>query len=275
MSLFSLFITGTGTGVGKTLLTAGLAALLQRAGESFCIYKPIQTGCPDDGQTASDPETVKTLVGEELPTFCSYCFPEPVAPYAADRERTIRPRRLLEDFKRLQGSYKIILVEGAGGVRVPISPHFEMLDLIRMLQLPVVVVAHPGLGTMNHTLLTVDALQAQRLEIKGVVISGSGLPAGLPQEQADPDNPLQSHPDPAAVSLLGTLEPFLPVPVLGVLPDFTLTPGVFHPTQTDILKPFEALSRKLSEAPPDEGKRVETPPRLSLAGPAQHHAHGG
>lgn len=235
----SLFITGTGTGVGKTLLTAGLAALLQRTGDSFCIYKPLQTGCPDGGETPSDLDTVKVLIGNDVPTFCSYHFPDPVAPYAADRERTIRPHRLLEDFKRLQKDYKIILVEGAGGVRVPIAPRFEMLDLIRMLQLPVVVVTHPHLGTINHTLLTVDALQAQRLDIKGVVISGSGIPADQSQDQS---NPLQAHPDPAAVSLLETLEPFLSVPLLGVLPDFNLTPGIFHPRQVDILEPFEALS---------------------------------
>lgn len=202
----SLFITGTGTGVGKTILTAGLAALLKSRGESFCVYKPIQTGSPDPAHP-EDPEQVKAWVGADVETACSYCFPDPVAPYAADPERTIQPRKILHDFKDLQKQHRVVLVEGAGGIRVPVARHFEMVDLIRMLQIPVVVAASAGLGTMNHTLLTVEALLAQRLDVKGVVISGYM-----------PDN----VEDPSMQSLLSTLEPFLPVPILGTLPLFDL-----------------------------------------------------
>lgn len=228
----SLFITGTGTDVGKTLVTAGLAGLLKQAGESVCVFKPIQTGCPS-GENPPDLETVKQLVGDDtLSTFCSYAFPEPLAPYAADPERTIRPRKILEDFKQLQASHKTILVEGAGGVRVPIARHFEMMDLIRMLQLPVVVVARPNLGTMNHTLLTVDALLAQRLDVKGVVISGGCAPGST----------LTESPDRAVATLLETLDAFLSVPVLGVLPNFNVAPGMFHPSQADNLSFFSSLT---------------------------------
>jgi dethiobiotin synthetase len=220
----SLFIAGTGTGVGKTLVTAGLAALLQKKGESVCVYKPIQTGCPDVAHP-EDLETVKSLVGADVPTFCSYCFAEPVAPYAADPHRTIHPRKLLHDFKDLQKQHRIILVEGVGGVRVPIARHFEMQDLIRMLQLPVVIVATPHLGTINHTLLTVDALLVQRLEIKGVIISG--MPAADRQ-------------DAAMQSLIATLEPFLTIPILGSIPALEPKPGLFQQEHT--LDAFEALS---------------------------------
>ncbi|WP_373532449.1 dethiobiotin synthase [Vampirovibrio sp.] len=207
----SLFITGTDTGVGKTVLTAGLAALLKSRDEPFCVFKPIQTGCPDPAHP-EDPEQVKQWVGDSVETFCSYCFPLPVAPYAADPERTIQPRKILQDFKALQAQHKTVLVEGAGGIRVPIANRFEMLDLARMLQLPVVVVARPNLGTINHTLLTVETLLRQRLEVKGVVISGW-----------KPDDP-----DPSVPSLAETLENFLPVPLLGLLPVLPQQAGSFN-----------------------------------------------
>lgn len=219
----SLFITGTDTGVGKTVVTAGLAALLKSRGESFCVFKPIQTGSPDPAHP-EDPDQVKKWVGEDVETFVSYCFPEPVAPYAADPGRTIQPRKILQDFKALQRQHKTVLVEGAGGVRVPVARHFEMLDLARMLQLPVVVVARPNLGTINHTLLTVDALLAQRLEVKGVVISG-----WKPEDT-----------DPAVQTLLETLDAFLPVPVLGTIPLLPQESGAFN--RPDVLSAFESLS---------------------------------
>jgi dethiobiotin synthetase len=210
----SLFITGTGTGVGKTVVTAALAAFLKSRGEDVCVYKPIQTGSPDASQP-EDPTQIKTWLGDDVETACSYCFPEPLAPYAADLEKTIRSGKILEDFKALQRKHRIVLVEGAGGVRVPVAKHLEMIDLIRMLQLPVVVVTHPHLGTINHTLLTVEALLTQRLEVKGVVISGA------PTDTA-------THSEPAVRTLLPTLEPFLPVPVLGTLPEIPLTRAGFH-----------------------------------------------
>jgi len=210
----SLFITGTGTGVGKTVVTATLAAWLKNQGKDVCVYKPIQTGSPDP-QLPEDPTRIKSWVGEDLETFCSYCFAEPVAPYAADPERTIQSGKILQDYKVLQKKHEIVLVEGAGGVRVPVAKHLEMIDLIRMLQLPVLIVASPNLGTINHILLTVESLMIQRLEISGVVISDY------------PDSPIEEISDPAVRTLLPTLEAFLPVPLLGTLPSITLdTAGI-------------------------------------------------
>lgn len=209
----SLFITGTGTGVGKTVVTAALAAWLKSRGESFCVYKPIQTGSPD-ASIPEDPTTINQWLGGGVKTFCSYCFPDPVAPYAADPERTIQSGKILQDFKALQKQHRIVLVEGAGGVRVPVAKHLEMIDLIRMLQLPVLVVTYPQLGTINHTLLTVESLLNQRLEVKGVVVSD--YPAAEDESQ-----------DIAIRTLLPTLEAFLPVPILGTLPNVLLSPAGF------------------------------------------------
>jgi dethiobiotin synthetase len=219
----SLFITGTGTDVGKTVLTAGLAAMLRAQGQSFCVYKPIQTGSPDPAHP-EDLERIRDWVGADVPVHCSYCFAEPVAPYAADPGRTIDPHQLLLDFKRLQRDYAVVLVEGAGGVRVPVAPHLEMIDLIRMYQLPVLVAACPRLGTLNHILLTMDALARRRIEVKGLVISG------LPQEPSA---------DPAMASLLETLEPFLTVPLLGVLPPLALASGVM--ARPEVWSLFQSL----------------------------------
>lgn len=215
----SLFITGTGTGVGKTVVTAALAAWLKSRGESFCVYKPIQTGSADSAQP-EDPTTIQGWVGADVETACSYCFPDPLAPYAADPGRTIQSGKILQDFKALQKKHNIVLVEGAGGVRVPVAKHLEMIDLIRLLQLPVLVVAHPHLGTINHILLTVESLLAQRIEVKGVVISGFPHPDEVQ--------------DLAVKTLIPTLEPFLPVPILGTLPPIQLTPEGFIAALPDV-----------------------------------------
>jgi dethiobiotin synthetase len=208
----SLFITGTGTGVGKTVVTAALAAWLKSRGENFCVYKPLQTGSPDPA-FPEDPITIQSWVGSDVEVACSYCFPQPLAPYAADPGRTIQSGKILQDFKALQKKHRIVLVEGAGGVRVPVAQHLEMIDLIRMLQLPVVVVAHPHLGTMNHILLTVESLLARGIEVKGVVLSNFPKPEALQ--------------DLAIQTLIHTLEPFLKVPLLGTLSPITLSPTGF------------------------------------------------
>lgn len=204
----SLFITGTGTGVGKTVVTAGLSALLKSQQTDFCVYKPIQTGSANLDEP-EDPGQIKHWLGENTPTYCTYNFFEPAAPYVVDDQRIIDPRKILTDFKALQKTHSVVLVEGAGGVRVPVARHFEMIDLIWMLQLPVIVVASPFLGTINHTLLTVESLILRRIEVRGVVISGY------------PDNAAEE--DRSVSSLLPTLETFLPVPVLGLIPNFCLT----------------------------------------------------
>lgn len=210
----ALFVTGTGTDVGKTVTTAVLASGLSARGQSVCVYKPVQTGSEDPARPV-DLHHLRTWLGEAdavsppVQTYCSYSFGPPAAPYVADEARTIEPRRLLQDFKRLQQQYDVVLVEGAGGVRVPIAPRFDMRDLIRMLQVPVLVVASPQLGTINHTVLTVESLRQQRLDVVGVVVSG------LPADSADP----------AVQTLMDTLEAFCPVPLWAPLPLLSLSPG--------------------------------------------------
>ena len=233
----SFFITGTGTGVGKTIVTAALAAWFAARGESVCVYKPLQTGSsdatrPEDPEmvmrlTQTTPQTTTDGVAGCVETFCSYCLPEPLAPLAADKEGIIRPEQCLADLKQLQSRYTRVLVEGAGGIRVPVTRNTDMLDLIRQFGLPVVVVTHPGLGGINHTLLTVDALLGQGLDVAGVIVSAGSI----------------NTPDVASQSFLPTIQPFLRVPVLGALPSFCLEDGLF--TQPETLSLVDPLGTAL------------------------------
>lgn len=234
----SFFITGTDTGVGKTLVTAGLAAVLVAQGKRVCVVKPVQTGSllKHSAQTlraalesnvlADDLVEVLKLTGqpENLDTFCSYCFKIPAAPLVADTEGVIDPRRLVEDVRKLQQQYDVVLVEGAGGIRVPITHHYDMADLIKELGLPTIVVTRPDLGTINHTLLTVDVLKARQIPVHGVVVSR------YPQHTRDE----------AVLKLEGVLKRWLNVPLLGIIPDMTLQAGSLRQGSL-VLKHFEQI----------------------------------
>jgi dethiobiotin synthetase len=157
-----LFITGTDTGVGKTLLSALLVAALNRY-----YWKPIQTGVSE----GSDRETVMRWAGIDADHTMpeTYMFDPPVSPHlAAQRDGTIiELRRIL----RPASAYPLI-IEGAGGIMVPINDDDFMVDVMRRLAAPVVIAARTALGTINHTLLSIAAIRAADLELRGVVMSG-------------------------------------------------------------------------------------------------------
>lgn len=155
-----LFVTGTDTGVGKTVLSA---ALMLRYPEAS-YWKPIQTGSDDD--TAE----VRRLSGGQM-IDAGIRLPDPVSPHLAaqrvemsiDLDALVRPIRATP-----------LIVEGAGGVLVPVNDSQTMADLMVMLGLPVIVAARSTLGTINHTLLTIEALRARALRVAGVVMIGDG-----------------------------------------------------------------------------------------------------
>lgn len=160
-----LFVTGTDTGVGKTLVSALLCAALEGV-----YWKPIQTGATED----SDRRTVMELaeLGAERTLPESYVFDPPVSPHlAAERAgATIDLGTIRRPAGKLPGP---LIVEGAGGVMVPVNGTEFVLDLMRRLALPVVLVARSALGTINHSVLTLRALQGAGLEVKGVVVVGT------------------------------------------------------------------------------------------------------
>lgn len=191
--------------MGKTVVTAGLAAAAFEAGNSVCVYKPIQTGVLED--EAGDCETVRFLTGLPIETVCSYRFDPPATPWVADSHDEISVDLLKATLNALQKQYDVVLVEGAGGVRVPVTATVEMIDLIWLFDAPALVVTRPDLGTINHTLLTVEALMHRKINILGVVVSGFPL----------------ANKEVAVETLPRVLEQYLPVPVLRWLPSTKLT----------------------------------------------------
>jgi dethiobiotin synthetase len=161
------FITGTDTGVGKTALSALLVAALDAI-----YWKPIQTGSIE----GTDRETVRRLakVSDERLLPEAYCFEPPVSPHLAAREAGVRIRLDTLAWPPVESSdaARTWIVEGAGGVLVPINESETMVDLMRRIGLPVLVAARSTLGTINHTSLTLAALRAARLEVRGVVFVG-------------------------------------------------------------------------------------------------------
>ena len=176
-------VTGTDTEVGKTAVTAALAAAYAGQGRSVCVVKPVQTGVARDG--AGDLQEVSRLAGP-LPTVEPARLPDPLAPDLAARVAGIRLPSLEEQagvISEAASRHDRVLVEGAGGVTVRLGEGWSLLDLGglvgRTLRVVVVVVARPGLGTLNHSLLTVQALRAAGLAVRGLVLGSWPADPGL------------------------------------------------------------------------------------------------
>jgi len=170
VNLRGLFVTGTDTGVGKTVVSA---ALMQRYRSVVPLryWKPIQTGIEQDDDTA-DVARLGACGSDEVERT-GIRLPRPVSPHLAARLQgaAIAIDPLLRSITAACGSIRWI-VEGAGGVLVPINPTETMADLMTVLGLPVVVVSRTALGTINHTLLTLEALRRRALRVAGVVMVG-------------------------------------------------------------------------------------------------------
>ena len=177
MKIRGIFITGTDTGVGKTFVGAGLATALREKGIGVGVMKPAETGCLLRNGVLVPSDALKLIkageVDDPLDLVNPYRFRDPLAPaIAAAREgKRINIRRIVSAFHALARKHTCMLVEGAGGIMVPLTASYQYLDLARALNMPVLVVARPGLGTINHTLLTVMALRSRRLRIAGIVIN--------------------------------------------------------------------------------------------------------
>jgi dethiobiotin synthetase len=173
-----VFVTGTDTGVGKTWIAAGLTKVLRGWGLSACYFKPVQSGCPEENGRLipTDALFARELAGltEPLDLLTPITFSQPLAPgVAAAREGVkVDLDRIARAREELAGRYDLLVTEGAGGLYVPLTEtNFLVLDMIRWLRLPLIVVARPGLGTINHTALTVKAAQHAGVPVAGVVIN--------------------------------------------------------------------------------------------------------
>jgi dethiobiotin synthetase len=167
-------VTGTDTGVGKTIVTAAVAASATAAGHRVAVVKPGQTGIPPGSGEESDMDTVRRLAGP--PTVLTVAsYPDPLAPLAAAQEAGVPPLALgdaIEAVAAVAGEHDVVLVEGAGGVLVPMGEGgWTVADLAMALRCPAVVVARAGLGTLNHTALTFEALH--RRGLSGCLVLGA------------------------------------------------------------------------------------------------------
>lgn len=158
----SLFVTGTDTNIGKTLVSSILARQMK-----FHYWKPVQTG-KEDG---IDSEAVAKIIGQEKIYPESYCLSRPLSPnHAAQIENvSISMKKILLDWKSCP---KPVIIEGAGGLLVPLNEHQKIDDLIVALGVPVVLVARSSLGTINHTLLSVEHLKGRNISIASIILSG-------------------------------------------------------------------------------------------------------
>ena len=210
--MHGILITGTDTGVGKTLVGCGLAAALTAQGKTVGVLKPAETGCSRrDG--ALYPEDAMRLAAFaraslSLEQICPYRFAPPVAPSVAAEMAgvTIEPRRIHETFAQIAAQHDFTIVEGAGGLLVPLVGRYSFVDLARDLHLPLLVVVGSKLGALNHTLLTLHCAHTRALPVTGYILN---------------------HPTPASDTAIQTnariLAQLTEVRSLGVLPFFSLT----------------------------------------------------
>ena len=168
-----LFVTGTDTGVGKTEVAAALVAGWRTRGLDVAGMKPAQSGVLDG--LATDADRLRAAGGNVDPVelACPYALREPLAPAVAARLEgvTISLDHVLACARELARRHAAVVVEGAGGLLVPLTDRETYADLARALGLPVLVVARAGLGTVNHTALTVEALRSRGLAVAGVVLN--------------------------------------------------------------------------------------------------------
>ncbi|GAB4337416.1 MAG: dethiobiotin synthase [Candidatus Abyssubacteria bacterium] len=207
-----LFITGTDTDVGKTVVAAGLALAFRKRGLDVGVMKPAATGCRSWRGTliSEDVEYLRKVSDceDEPALVCPYLFREPLAPEVAAKleNRRIDVRRIIRTFDKLRRRHEMLIVEGAGGLFVPVKRNYFMIDLIVAMNAVLVIVARPGLGTINHTLLSCASARERGIEVAGVIISNYPARPSL-AERTNPDS----------------LRRYAGAPLLGILPHL---PGV-------------------------------------------------
>ena len=198
------FVTGTDTGVGKTVVAAAACAALGTRGERVSAFKPAVTGLDEEpGEWPPDHELLGAQTGLRPEAVSPYRFGPAVSPHWASElaGEPIEPARLVEAARAAGERSDALVCEGVGGLLVPLTAAYSVRDLALDLGLPVVVVARTGLGTINHTLLTLEAARAAGLRVVGVVMT-----------------PWPSEPEPIKASNRATVEALGGIPVSGLEP---------------------------------------------------------
>ncbi len=201
-----IFITGTDTDVGKTVVSAGLALVLRARGLRVGVMKPVATGCyGGDGRLVSqDAAFLMEAAQNEYPPLTSPArFRNPLSPNVAAmlEKKEVDIPAILKSYRELQKHYDFLVVEGVGGLMVPLKKDYYVANLIRDMGLPIVIVSYAGLGAINHTLLTVDAATIRGLEVRGIIFNRVSV---TNYSMAELTNPKVIH-DLSGVPILGTL----------------------------------------------------------------------
>jgi dethiobiotin synthetase len=188
-----LFIAGTAVGVGKTLIAGAVAKILTDKGLKVGVFKPIATGCNRywDGLISIDTEFLAACANSDLSltTITPVGYVTPAVPIvgAAQEKRPIDFHGIAAVYKQICENTDIVIIEGIGGVRTPLTMEFDLLDLVVEFALPVVIVSRLGQGTINYTLMTIDCIRAAQLKIAGVVLNGyNALEGTIADETAGP-----------------------------------------------------------------------------------------
>jgi dethiobiotin synthetase len=185
-----IFITGTDTGVGKTLVAAGLISALQKQGRHPGYFKPLASGAikTRQGLVAPDVDFVLKTTGieEPLSLINPVCLVPPLAPLTATEISGTdwEIQTVLQKFRTLQKRYPVLVVEGVGGVMVPLKKRLLVIDLMEKIGLPALVVARASLGTINHTLMTLTLLKQRGLPVLGFLFNGHRGRPGLAERTA-------------------------------------------------------------------------------------------
>lgn len=205
----AIFITATDTGVGKTTITAALVLALQKKGYRVGVMKPVETGIDPQQTETSDTGRLQSLLSPPPPSalICLYAFPQPIAPLACARATgtTIDLARIATAFHVVRQQHSVCIVEGAGGLLTPLSPTHTIRDLIVTLNLPALVVGRTSLGSVNHLLMTLEALHSAGIKPGGIVLNDP-----LPTTQTE--RFIQQR-----TSTIGLIQEWSKVPVFGPL----------------------------------------------------------
>jgi dethiobiotin synthetase len=201
-----VFVTGTDTGVGKTLVASALARHLRNSGLDVGVMKPVETGVTDPGRPGPDAALLQWAAdcADDPELIAPYRLRAPLAPALAAEEESVRVdlAHIVEAVKSLSDRHDFTIIEGAGGLMVPLAGGLLVADLVLQIGFPLLVVCRPGLGTINHTLLTVHAARTMDIPLAGFIING------MPQQ-----------PDAAEVLAPHTLASLASADLLGVLPN--------------------------------------------------------
>ena len=202
------FITGTDTGVGKTIIAGALIKVLCHLGVKTGAMKPVETGCVREGEILlpSDGMFLKQMAQMQEPVtqVSPCCFESPLAPLPASEleKKSVSVVAIKKAFYSLYTNYDAVIVEGIGGLMVPLNTNYFVVDLAKEIGLPLIVVAKPGLGSINHVMLTVNYALKEGLQVAGIIMNYS-----LP-----PENSLAEETNPQL------LKQICPAPLIGIFP---------------------------------------------------------